>query len=85
LFLTWDVAPLAQTYAVEIATDSAFTTIVESAVGLTETTYQTANLLMDTTYFWRVRGSNGCGAGVFSLPFSFSTWRALYLPVILKD
>ena len=71
VFLTWDAAALAETYSIEIATDSAFTNIIESATGLTETNYQTANLVMNQTYYWRVSGNNGCGEGVFSQTFSF--------------
>ena len=85
VFLTWTASPMAETYSVQIATDDAFTNIVDSAVGLTETIYQTANLPPNTAYFWRVKGTNDCGSGSFSQTFTFPTWFEFYLPLILKD
>ncbi|NHZ71670.1 MAG: S8 family serine peptidase [Aquificales bacterium] len=85
VLLTWEEAAQGQTYSVEIATDSAFTNIVEFVTELAEFHYQTETLSPNTTYYWRVGGSNDCGDGSFSLPFSFSTLNIFYMPVIVKD
>ncbi len=70
--LMWDADSNASGYDVEIATDAAFTAIVESAN--TTTNSYTATLLLGTTeYFWRVRPENVCGDGSFSAPISFTT------------
>ncbi len=62
------------TYTFELATDPAFTDIVDSASGLTDLTYTTeANLEPTTTYYWRVRSENVCGAGTYSEVFTFTT------------
>lgn len=71
--LTWQSVASAVDYTVEVATDAGFTNIV-----FTETTDETSvqvtpPLAETTTYFWRVRASNGCGTGANSATFSFTT------------
>ncbi|MEW5986602.1 MAG: choice-of-anchor Q domain-containing protein, partial [Chloroflexota bacterium] len=59
--------------------DSGFTDIVESAAGLTATSFvPTRPLEFSTTYYWRVRAVNTCGAGSYSAVYSFTT--QLYPP-----
>jgi subtilisin-like proprotein convertase family protein len=70
--LSWAAAPNAASYTVEIATDAAFTTIVQTSPSLTTTTYAASGLLPNTAYFWRVKAFNACG-NVTSLVFSFTT------------
>lgn len=60
-------------YDIEIATDAAFTTIVESQTGLTATTYTATSLIASTTYYWRVSAYNSCATAVQSSTFSFTT------------
>jgi len=80
----WTAAAQATEYKIEIATDLGFTNIVEMAVRITETTYQSQTLLdISSTYYWRVLGKNQCGMGTYSEPFSFIT-RAT-LPLLLVD
>jgi hypothetical protein len=62
----------AQHYDLQVATDINFTNVVASTGQITET-YFTANLLNDTTYFWRVRNSNHCGQGNYGTPQAFTT------------
>ncbi len=85
VLLRWEALATSEEYALEIAMDSDFTQIVDSASGLSATQYQTTVLLPDTTYYWRVRGSNLCGNGEFSDVFHFTTQNALYLPIIIKE
>ena len=70
--LQWQANPNNNQYDIEIATDGAFTSIVESATVDFEF-YQTSNLLSETNYFWRVRPRNNCGVGAFGTPFTFTT------------
>ena len=69
----WDALANVATYTVEIATDPAFGNVVDSAV-VTEATYTPAlDLQTNTTYYWRVQASNGCGDGGLSATFDFTT------------
>ncbi len=63
----------ALSYTVDVATDSAFTNIVDSAT--VETTSWTTDITLDatTTYYWRVTPHNYCGDGPVSTTFSFTT------------
>ena len=72
ILLEWEPDLLATSYDIEVATDAAFSDIVEaaSAVG---NLYMPVNLGHQTQYFWRVRPKNDCGAGNFGVPFSFAT------------
>lgn len=70
---TWDENPNAETYEFEIATDVAFTSMVESASTLTNSNTLTTSLNQATTYYWRVRAVNDCGTGNYSPVFSFVT------------
>ncbi|TAI47219.1 reprolysin-like metallopeptidase [Flagellimonas allohymeniacidonis] len=69
---TWQANPAFTNYDIEIATDIGFSNIVESA-SIPFTSYTSSNLDSETSYFWRVRPSNGCGTGTFGTPFTFTT------------
>lgn len=69
--LSWDAGGTA--YTAEVATDAAFATIVASRSGLTATSWKPAGLRPLTTYYWRVRASNICGAGTNSAVRAFQT------------
>ncbi len=71
-FFQWENNDLYSNYDLEIATDVGFANIVESTSGPFNF-YQSASLLPETEYFWRVRPSNNCGSGTFGAPFSFTT------------
>lgn len=68
----WEADSTYTSYELEIATDAAFSTIVESLT-LSANTYMPQNLQHETTYFWRVKPINACGEGTFSTSFSFTT------------
>ena len=62
------------TYEIQIASDPAFTTIVDSATGLTGPTYDSGvSLDPDTVYYWRVRAVNPCGNGIYAAAWAFRT------------
>ena len=70
---SWTPDPEAIGYTVEIASDSGFTDIVDSAT-VTDASYQSnVALIPQTTYYWRVTAENGCGMGTASSAFSFTT------------
>ncbi|HSJ55738.1 MAG TPA: proprotein convertase P-domain-containing protein, partial [Anaerolineae bacterium] len=69
----WSDVADAVTYDIEVATDPDFNTVVDSASGLTGSTYTPAGtLVMDTVYYWRVRAVNACG-GTTSIVGAFRT------------
>jgi subtilisin-like proprotein convertase family protein len=72
--LSWAaVAGPGITYQIQIATDAAFTNIVDNVSGLTTNSYSSSSLLSSTTYYWRVMSMNACGSSAYSTPFSFTT------------
>ena len=72
--LTWTADPSGQSYTLEVASNSSMSNLVESATGITGTSYgptlATAPL---TTYYWRVRSVNTCSTGPWSAVRSFTT------------
>lgn len=63
---SWDVVPGATRYEIQVARDRSFTKGLSTEV-VEGTTWKTE--LVDTTYFWRVRGIDADGIpGVFSKP-----------------
>ena len=75
---TWQVTAQASTYGIEIATDAAFTHVVEAAAGLAVPSYTpAADLEHDTIYFWRVQSFNPCGESVYSAANRFLTEPAI--------
>ncbi|HSH03839.1 MAG TPA: choice-of-anchor B family protein [Anaerolineae bacterium] len=69
--LTWTAAATAQSYTVEVATDSGFTNIVytTTTANLTATTPE---LNAFTTYYWRITAHNECSEQT-SAVYSFTT------------
>jgi len=74
--LSWLPVPGAQSYTVDVATDAAFTNIVETKALLATNQYKLTKLLQgNSTYYWRVTTVNGCGKAIntTSLVRAFST------------
>lgn len=71
--LTWNSLADSSDYRLQVATDSGFGSPVIDET-LFDTTFTPAGeLASDTTYYWRVRGNNACGAGAWSTTRSFTT------------
>ena len=70
--LEWENDFSHTSYDIEIATDSAFTTIIELKT-VVFNSYIALNLKPFTTYYWRVKPKNICGEGNFNTAFSFTT------------
>ncbi len=87
---TWNAAPGAGvTYDIDIATDAAFSSIVDNATGLTTNSFASSALNSSTTYYWRVRASNACGTTPFSSTFSFTTnncttYMSTNIPIVIS-
>ena len=73
LDFVWNTSPSAEGYALQLATDPSFANVVFTADELSATTLFVPNLEVETTYYWRVRGNNICGAGGWSTAYSFTT------------
>ncbi len=70
---TWTNAGSGMQYDIDIASDAGFSSIVESATGLTSNNYTASTLAAATTYYWRVITYNACSTPVNSTTFSFTT------------
>jgi len=68
----WESVSGAQEYEFELATDSGFTSIVDTQT-LNVTSAEVSDLANDTEYFWRVLATNICGDSPLSDVFSFTT------------
>jgi len=79
----WEDTANAGLYQIEIATDAAFTNIVEQAT-VTESSYAT-NLGESFTYYWRVSPANEGCTGDASPIFSFTTGYTLCVDYISDD
>jgi hypothetical protein len=68
----------------QIATDAGFSNIVDTADGLTGSSY-TPDIWLEpgTTYFWRARYINVCGLAPWSPTWSFTTEDAA--PILVVD
>jgi hypothetical protein len=69
---TWNAAPYADSYVIQISTDPAFTTLAKSLTA-TDTTKSTTGLLEGQLYYWRVQAKNLTGAGPWSNVGNFTT------------
>ena len=74
--LSWAAVPQATSYAVQIASDAAFTNIVEQASGLANPAYSAGTINTNTQYYWRALATNACGTSLYSAVFNFRTVAA---------
>jgi len=75
VILNWDDVINAETYDVQVSTDSQFLTTIVNETGILSSAYSFATgiLTNGTEYYWRVKGHNTSGAGEYSEVFSFTT------------
>ena len=71
--LRWAELETAESYDVELAGDSNFDDVIISRSDITQLNTTVSDLEAGGTYYWRVRGVNIGGAGVWSEVFTFST------------
>ena len=72
LQLVWQSEANADSFNIEISTDTLFSTTLQSEV-LSDTTLTVDGLAYETKYFWRVSAKNLTGESGFSSVFSFTT------------
>ncbi|RTY90879.1 reprolysin-like metallopeptidase [Flavobacterium sp. GT3R68] len=70
--LTWPANAAATSYDVQVATDSGFTTIVNTGTATTNS-YNASGLAEGTLYYWRVLPKNTGCAGTYSAAYRFTT------------
>ena len=88
----WQKDSFETIYEIQIASDNDFQNIVASVESLDTTFYDNAALDVLTQYFWRVRGVNFCGDGLWSEAYSFTTAdihclvsSSIDVPIILPE
>jgi hypothetical protein len=71
--LDWSDVPMAAEYEVQVALDSAFSSVVASSTNLTSSNYAVpTTLIPNTTYYWRTRAKDVCGQSAYASA-SFTT------------
>ncbi|MDZ7362976.1 MAG: SBBP repeat-containing protein [candidate division KSB1 bacterium] len=73
LKLSWNAAPDARTYHLQVSTSSVFATTVVDDSTLTITSREIGPLANKTTYYWRVNARNVGGISAWSSVWSFTT------------
>jgi hypothetical protein len=72
--LDWSDVTGATSYDVQVCSDSGCTNVVRSQTGLTASQWTVSPALSGgTTYYWRARAVNSCGASAWSATWSFTT------------
>jgi len=73
LKLTWSLISNADSYRLQVAKDSGFTNMIFDDSTLTTNNKTVNNLLLNTSYYWRVSAKNSFGKSDYSNIWSFST------------
>lgn len=85
LTFTWNATPTAESYHLQVASDSLFNNIVFEDNAITGTSREVGPLANLTLYFWRVRAQNVIGQGQFSSIWTFRTIVAFpSMPLLLS-
>lgn len=77
--LDWQILAGATQYEYQLAYDNLFANLVLSGTTSTDKFQVTSPLIVDQQYYWRVKGNNTCGNGVWSSVFTFTTVSCLAL------
>jgi len=84
--LDWSDVTGATSYDVQVCSDSGCTNVVRSQTGLTASQWTVSPALNNgTTYYWRARAVNSCGAGPWSATWSFTTQVTTYTLTVSKN
>ncbi len=98
VILRWNTSSGAQSYRLQLSTDSLFSSVIVDNSALTDTVLLVDTLASNTIYYWRVSASNLSGTSAFSGFFSFTTfnevtqqysffdgWNMLSVPLTAAD
>lgn len=81
--LSWNASTGANSYALQVSTDSLFGSFVYNQYGLASTSQAISGLAADTKYYWRVNAANASGVSGWSFAWSFITGIPPAVPVLL--
>lgn len=98
VWLAWNHVSVADSYYVQLSTDSLFNTI-DYANATADTSLLVTNLGKDSTYYWRVSSKNNAGISTWSVIWKFATsvsifsvsvainsqWNMVSVPVLTDD
>jgi fibronectin type 3 domain-containing protein len=73
--LSWNAATGAAGYHLQVSTSATFASTVVDDSTLTTTSRSVTSLVLNTTYYWRVRSKNAAGYSAFTSARSFKTIR----------
>ncbi len=73
VLLTWDASAGAESYDIQVSTDPDFNNLIMDKADNVLNFWPVNSLVRSTTYYWRVRGQNYQGEGVWSPYFQFTT------------
>ena len=73
LTFSWSSSAYAETYRLQIATDSMFHAIAFDESLLTSTSFETGPFAKNETYYWRANATNAYGTGAWSSVWGFTT------------
>ncbi|MEE9289156.1 MAG: hypothetical protein V3U69_06180, partial [Bacteroidota bacterium] len=85
LTLSWNSSSGAQSYRLQVSSDSSFGTTVFDDSTLADTSQQVGPLSNNTTYYWRVNTKNAGGTSDWSMVWSFATVAAVPAPPMLAS
>ncbi|HUN66348.1 MAG TPA: LamG-like jellyroll fold domain-containing protein [Bacteroidota bacterium] len=70
---SWESAPGAVSYQIQVSTNASFTAVNYDQSGLTLTSTTVSSLADSTLYYWRMRATGSSGTGIWSAVWSFTT------------
>ncbi len=97
LTLTWNASTNADSYRLQVSTDSIFMTTFYDDTTITTTSKQVSGLQNNTKYYWRVRAKNVAGSSNWSTVWNFKTmqmckevsvldgWNIISVPLVMTD
>jgi hypothetical protein len=87
LTLDWNNVAGANTYSLQVSTNSAFSSTIINATGLTSSDYiiESGLLNTNTKYYWRSRSVSSTGTSAYSSVFSFTTYTLPVITVTIPD
>jgi Tol biopolymer transport system component len=71
--LEWQSSSGANSYGLQVSTNSDFTSVVDEHMGIADTYQLILGLKANTTYYWRVNASNVMGTSAWSQSWKFTT------------
>ncbi|HNQ42963.1 MAG TPA: M6 family metalloprotease domain-containing protein [Candidatus Cloacimonadota bacterium] len=86
----WNQSALAETYWIQIASDTFFGNLVVNQQNIPATTFTSPTLAANTMFFWRMAAQNSFGNSYFSSIRRFTTGNSvdnedLFAPVVIND